>query len=81
MKSLWKLGKWIFKALVVVFVISLVFNLGWFVKWIYPIKYGETISIYAKEFDVDPFLILSIIKVESGFDPNAKSVQGAMGLM
>ena len=81
LKSLWKLGKWIFKALVVVFVISLVFNLGWFVKWIYPIKYGETISIYAKEFDVDPFLILSIIKVESGFDPNAKSVKGAMGLM
>jgi len=61
--------------------ISFVFNIGFFVKLIYPIEYGKEISIYAKEYDVDPFLILSIMKVESGFDPNVISSKGAIGLM
>lgn len=36
---------------------------------------------YGDEFNVDPTLILAVIKVESGYDKYALSSQGAMGLM
>lgn len=35
----------------------------------------------SKEFDIDPQLIATIIKHESGFDQFAKSSAGAIGLM
>ncbi len=35
----------------------------------------------AREFKVDPLLILAVISVESSFDPKAESHQGAQGLM
>jgi soluble lytic murein transglycosylase-like protein len=35
----------------------------------------------AREFKVDPWLILAVISVESSFDPKAESHQGAQGLM
>lgn len=36
---------------------------------------------YSKEFNVDPSLVLGIIKAESNFDSNVVSSAGAMGLM
>ncbi len=36
---------------------------------------------YAQRFQRDPDLILSIMRIESGFDPRAVSKMGAMGLM
>lgn len=50
-------------------------------KKIYPKQYEEYVETYAKEYEVDPLLILAIIKSESNFDPNAKSKSGAVGLM
>lgn len=47
----------------------------------YPIKYKEEVLKYSKEYDLDPFLVFSVIKVESDFDSNAKSSKGAKGLM
>lgn len=45
----------------------------------------ETFSKYineaARKHDLDPYLIKSLIKVESDFDPNARSSKGAQGLM
>lgn len=47
----------------------------------YPTDYEEYVVKYSKEYDVDPILVFSVIKVESDFDPNAVSDAGARGLM
>ena len=46
----------------------------------YPLKYMDSVEKYAEEFGVDKYLILAVIKTESGFDPNAKSDADAIGL-
>ena len=47
----------------------------------YPTDYEEYVIKYSNEYDCDPVLVFSVIKVESGFDPNAVSEVGARGLM
>ncbi|MFW2331925.1 MAG: transglycosylase SLT domain-containing protein, partial [Nitrospinota bacterium] len=47
----------------------------------YPLPYLELISKKAEEYNVNPFLILAIIKQESGFNSLAKSRSSALGLM
>ena len=50
-------------------------------KLIYRQDYSEYVEKYAKEYNVDPLLIYSIIKAESNFDDEAVSSKGATGLM
>lgn len=45
------------------------------------IDYEEIINKYAEEYNSDPLMIASIIKVESGFDTEAVSEMNAKGLM
>jgi soluble lytic murein transglycosylase len=47
----------------------------------FPRPYMETVVSNAEKLDLDPLLIWSIIRVESKYDPNARSVAGASGLM
>ena len=35
----------------------------------------------AREFRLDPYLVLAVMSIESNFDPNARSARGAQGLM
>jgi len=44
-------------------------------------RYGKFINTAAERYSLDPELIRAIIRVESGFNPNAVSAKGAMGLM
>lgn len=44
-------------------------------------KYDEYINNYAMMYGIDPLLIKSVIKHESGFNANARSSAGAAGLM
>ena len=43
--------------------------------------YTSLIEHYSAEYDVPEKIIFAVIKVESGFDPNAESSVGALGLM
>ncbi len=47
----------------------------------YPLSYRESVINIAKEYDLPPVLIASVINAESGFNPRAVSSVGAVGLM
>lgn len=48
---------------------------------LYPKQYWDLIQKYAQKFSLDPFFILSVMRQESAFDPNAVSPADAMGLL
>ncbi|GAA0070614.1 lytic transglycosylase domain-containing protein [Clostridium sardiniense] len=50
-------------------------------KYAFPYKHKEVIDKYSKEYNLDPLFVLSIIKAESKFNPNAHSHKDAFGLM
>ena len=55
-----------------------------FPKWItyfYPKPYEEIVYSAAEEHKLDPYLVFAIIRVESKYQPNARSSVGAIGLM
>lgn len=47
----------------------------------HPIKYVDEINVAAKKYTLPPYLIASVINVESGYDKNAESNKDALGLM
>ncbi len=49
-------------------------------KAAYPCKYTFEIEKYADEYNVPRALLFAVIHTESGFDPNAVSSAGALGL-
>ncbi|OEG00098.1 lytic transglycosylase [Vulcanibacillus modesticaldus] len=63
------------------FLVFLSINTKWLWELIYPIKYEHEIEEYSRRFDVDPFLILSIIQVETSFEEDRTSKKGAVGPM
>lgn len=50
-------------------------------KYTYPTDYFELIEAECEVADIDPYLVCAIIKAESGFNPEAVSSVGAIGLM
>jgi soluble lytic murein transglycosylase len=52
-----------------------------FMKTVYPLGYSEIVTAEAKADGLDPMLVYSVIRAESGFDPEAQSHAGALGLM
>ena len=50
-------------------------------RMMFPVKYKEYVGAYSGKYNVDPFLVLAIIKAESKFDPDAVSPKDARGLM
>lgn len=47
----------------------------------YTLEYPTLIQKYSKQYDLDPYLVASIIHVESGNRQDAESSVGAIGLM
>ncbi len=50
-------------------------------KRFYPMDYSEYVEKYCEEYGVSTELAYAVIKCESGFNPNAVSDVGAIGLM
>lgn len=50
-------------------------------KYAFPYKYKDVVDEYSKEYNLNPLFVLSIIKAESKFDPDAHSHKNAYGLM
>ena len=50
-------------------------------KYFYPYNYKEYVEKYSNEYNLDPLLVLSVIKAESKFKENSTSSKGAKGLM
>jgi soluble lytic murein transglycosylase len=48
---------------------------------LFPLNYWETIASEAEKRQLDPYLIASIIRQESGFEPSEVSNAGAVGIM
>ena len=48
---------------------------------VFPLKYQDVIKKYCQMYNEDPFLVAGIIMQESGFNPQATSPVGAMGIM
>jgi len=47
----------------------------------YPRQYAEYVTEYASEYGVPEYIVYSVIRTESGFQSNAESDAGAIGLM
>lgn len=50
-------------------------------KYIYPIKHIDLIKENCDKYNIDPYLILAVIKAESNFNEKASSRKDAKGLM
>lgn len=48
---------------------------------IYPIHFREGIARVAEDYEIDPYLVAAVVQTESGYDPEAVSSAGAVGLM
>jgi soluble lytic murein transglycosylase len=53
----------------------------WFWKIYYPVFYKDTIDTYSKTYKLDRFMVYSLIRQESVFEPFVVSGSGAIGVM
>lgn len=53
----------------------------WYARTVYPLEYEGIIRAAARRNDLDPALVAAVIYAESRFDAQARSSQGAVGLM
>jgi soluble lytic murein transglycosylase len=54
---------------------------SWYARLWYPLEYEQAIREEAARNDLDPALVAAMIDTESGFVPDSRSAQGAVGLM
>lgn len=47
----------------------------------YPLAFWSVVESTSRKFDIDPFLLLSVMREESRFEAEARSSAGAIGLM
>lgn len=66
---------------IIILAVTVLSSFKWIGRTLYPISYREHIAIYSKKYDIDPFLVAAVIRVESKYNKNALSPKGAMGLM
>lgn len=70
---------WTFLFLLVIWICG--FKLNLLEKIFYPYPYEQTIEKYAAAYEIDPLLVIAVIREESHFQTNSNSHKGAVGLM
>lgn len=68
-------------SIVIALFAALLIESDFFKKIIYPKKYSVYVEKYSNEYQIDEYLVYSVIKAESKFDKDAISRKGAKGLM
>ncbi|MGH3092731.1 MAG: lytic transglycosylase domain-containing protein [Gaiellaceae bacterium] len=56
-------------------------NPSWYARLRYPLEYEHIVRGHAENYDLDAALLAAVIYRESKFDPDARSSEGALGLM
>ncbi len=71
------------KGILIIIIITATIIIGTNLYFVvnYPMSYKNSINIYSKQFNVDPYLVAAIINVESSYDKTAISNKEARGLM
>ncbi|MCL6444123.1 MAG: lytic transglycosylase domain-containing protein [Alicyclobacillus sp.] len=79
--TVWVLNRrTLFSVVLLIFVVILIMsNAFW--RWMYPISYQSAIQQAARQSQVDPLLVASVVHVESKYDWQDVSHAGAIGLM
>ncbi|MCP3772196.1 lytic transglycosylase domain-containing protein [Paenibacillus sp. MZ04-78.2] len=78
--SFWR-KKRVFALLLLTFVIFLFLSSNYVGRMLYPIHYEQEIRQNAAKYDLDPFLVAAVIRVESNYLTETESKKGAYGMM
>lgn len=62
-------------------IVMFVDNATTFLRRAYPMNYYVYVEENANKYNIDPYLVMALIKAESGFNKNAVSDKDAKGLM
>jgi len=75
--------KWLYRLAFLIALLAVFYMLysPFLARFFYPFPYCQEVLYHAERHQVDPYLVAAIIKVESGFEPEAISPRGARGLM
>ncbi|APM38048.1 lytic transglycosylase domain-containing protein [Clostridium kluyveri] len=69
------------KIVAVVLIIIAIFSTQSMVRYYFPLKYSDYIVKYSKEYSLDVYFVIAVIKTESNFKRYVKSNKNAIGLM
>ena len=75
------MSKKIWGIILIIIIIFIGINYKSMLKSFYPIQYKSIVTKYCSKYELSPYRVYSLIKVESKFNPYAKSSKGATGLM
>ena len=66
-------------VLLIIIIVIIIAGMNWknILKCFYKTDYSEYVEKYASEFNIDKWLVYSIIKAESNFNVGATSSKGA----
>ena len=78
-------GKFLFVVVIVVIILLVSVSVpkvyDGVVHFLYPLEHEQLVKKYADKYGLDRYFVLGVIKAESNFVTDAKSHQGAAGLM
>ena len=71
---------------IIIFLVVIIIGIGMGSRYVikekfFPYKYQQYVDKYGLQYNLDPLLVLAVIKTESKFDDDAHSHKNAVGLM